>query len=67
MRDRKSICQKDDGLEECYDIAESMIEEIESIRRREEISRMPSEGEKLKGSLRRKLVRRIKFAGGIAV
>ncbi len=62
----RTVFKRDEGLEECCDIAKSMIEEIESIRRNDEISRMPSENGKLKGSFRRKLMRRIKSAGGMA-
>jgi len=54
----------DDHSDECFTIAESMIEEIERIWQEEPAHDAP---EPLKGTFRRKLLRRIRSVADIAI
>jgi hypothetical protein len=57
----------DESILECCTIAESIIDEIEAMAKREGINRLPSDDGRLKGSLRRKLFRRIRSVRDVAI
>lgn len=61
----KSIVRQEvDAVDECYRIAESMIEEIQLLRSMD--SSQPSRG-RLKGAMKRRLLRHVRMAKELAM